>query len=116
MMDLEEQINFTNKLKHPTNDRIVVYRFWIKEQADYFTSILSSESIEFELQVDEEDDRKPTYIGIARALEKKVDRLNYLALGKNRPKFIASPPIRWIILGLSFLAMALAILGIFLSK
>jgi hypothetical protein len=115
-MDLEEQINFTNKLKHPTNNRKVVYRFWIKEQADYFSSILTSESIEFESQVDEEDERKPTYFGVARALEKKVDRLNYIALGKNRGRFIASPPIRWIILGLSFLAIAIAILGAILSE
>lgn len=111
MMDLEEQFNFTNKLAHPTNQFKVVYRFFDKNQAETFTAFLVDENIDFEAQVDEDDARKPTYFGIAKTLEKKVDRLNYLAIGKHREKFIPTAPMRWIVIAISAVIMILAILG-----
>ena len=52
MIDLEEQFNFTNKLNHPTNIQKAVYRFYKKEQAEYFTELLVDADIEFEAQID----------------------------------------------------------------
>ncbi len=111
MMDLEEQFNFTNKLAHPTNQFKVVYRFFDKNQAETFTTYLVDEQVEFEAQVDEDDARKPTYFGVAKTLEKKVDRLNYLAIGKHRDKFIPTAPMRWIVIAISAVIMILAVLG-----
>lgn len=110
-MDLEESFNFTNKLKHPTNPAKVVYRFFSEEQAVYFAGLLADAGITFETQCDEEDARKPVYFGVARVLERKVDKLNFTALGKGRDKFIASAPVRWLVLGLSLFILLLAIAG-----
>jgi hypothetical protein len=111
MMDLEEQFNFTNKLRHPTRDQMVVYRFYDRKQADTFTELLVDAGIDFEAQVDEDDERKPTYFGVKRILEAQVDRLNYLAIGKHRDKFIAAAPIRWITLTIALVVLLLAIFG-----
>lgn len=111
MMDLEEQFNFTNKLRHPTQDQMVVYRFYDRRQADTFTELLVDSGIDFEAQVDEDDERKPTYFGVKRVLEERVDRLNYLAIGKHRDKFIAAAPIRWITLTIALVVLLLAIFG-----
>ena len=111
MMDLEEPFNFTNKLTHPTNQFKVVYRFYDKQQAETFTLYLVDEEVEFEAQIDEDDARKPTYFGIAKILEKKVDRLNYLAIGKHREKFIPTASMRWIVIAISAVIMFLAIMG-----
>ncbi len=116
MMDLEEQFNFTNKRKHPTNDHIVVYRFFDARQAETFTELLVDANIDFEAQIDEDDERKPTYFGVKRTLEQQVDRLNYLAIGKHREKFIASSPMRWITIFIAFVVLGLAILGAWLSN
>lgn len=111
MMDLEEQFNFTNKRAHPTNQFKVVYRFLQRDQAETFSIFLVDENIEFEVQVDEDDPRKPTYFGVAKILEKKVDRLNYLAIGKHREKFIPTAPMRWIVIVISAVIMFLAVYG-----
>lgn len=115
MIDLEEQFNFTNKLNHPTNPRKSVYRFLKREQAEYFTELLVDADIDFEAQVDEDHEKKPTYFGIPKAKEKQVDRLNYLALGHGRDKFIASAPARWILIIVSIGVLLLAIIGAILS-
>jgi hypothetical protein len=111
MMDLEEQFNFTNKHKHPTQDNIVVYRYFDRKQAETFTELLVDAGIDFEAQVDEDDERKPTYFGVRRVLESQTDRLNYLAIGKHRDKFIAAAPMRWITITIAVVVLLLAILG-----
>lgn len=111
MIDLEEEFNLTNKRKHPTNTNKTVYRFIKEEQALYFTELLVEEGIEFEVQVDEEHERKPTYFGVSKSVESKVDKLNFVALGKGRDKFIASAPMRWVLLTIFFLVLFLAIMG-----
>lgn len=116
MIDFEEQFNFTNKLKHPTNDKTIVYRHLVEEQATYFGELLSQANIAYEYQMDEEHAKHPHYFGVARIHEKKVDHLNYIALGRNRKKFIDSAPIRWIIIALSVLTIGLALVGAFISK
>lgn len=115
MIDLEEQFNFTNKLNHPTNIQKAVYRFYKKEQAEYFTELLVDADIEFEAQIDEEHEKKPHYFGVSKRYEKQVDRLNYLAMGKGRDKFIASAPVRWLIIVVSISILLLAIIGAIVS-
>lgn len=116
MIDLEESFNFTNKLKHPTNTSKVVYRFFREEQAVYFAELLADAGIEFETQCDEEDERKPVYFGVARVMERRVDKLNFTALGKGRDKFIASAPMRWLVIGISFFILLLAVMGAMLAN
>lgn len=116
MMDLEEQFNFTNKLKHPTNDLKTVYRHYNQEQAQYFEELLTKEGISFESQVDEEHIRKPRYFGVATIDERRADHLNNLALGKNRAKFIASAPVRWFIIIVSMSILLTAVIGALTSS
>ncbi len=115
MILLEEQINFTNKRDHPTNPRIVVFRHAVKVQAEYFAELLVENSIDFEVQVDEEHPKKPMYFGVSRSHEKKVNQLNFVALGKDRPKFISSAPLRWITIVISMGILTLAIIGAIVS-
>ncbi|GAB5538754.1 MAG: hypothetical protein Salg2KO_08570 [Salibacteraceae bacterium] len=115
-MDVEEQINFTNKRAHPSNSKMVVYRHAVKEQAEYFAELLVEESIEFEAQIDHDHPKQPMYFGVARAQEKRANYLNYIALGKNRPKFIDSAPLRWLVILISIGFVFLAILGAILSS
>lgn len=116
MIDLEEQFNFTNKLKHPTNGRKAVYRFFDRSQAEYFTELLVDENIDFEAQVDEDHPKKPTYFGVSKAVETRVDILNYTALGKGRDKFIPTAGLRWIVFTISLVVLFLAFLGFFVSR
>lgn len=116
MIDLEEQFNFTNKRKHPTNQTKAVYRFYDRAQAETFTELLVDAGIDFEAQIDDDDPRMPTYFGVARIHEKKVDILNYTAIGKHRKPFIAASPMRWIIIGISLLVLFLAFLGAWKSS
>lgn len=116
MIDLEEQFNFTNKLKHPTNQTKVVYRHYNKASAETFATLLVDNDIDFEAQVDEDDERKPTYFGVSRSIEKKVDQLNFKAIGAHREKFIASPPVRWMIILIGLGTLLVAIIGAMISK
>lgn len=116
MIDLEEQFNFTNKRAHPTNSKKIVYRHLIQEQADYFAELMVEVNIDFEVQIDEDHEKKPIYFGIARIHEKQVDKLNYIALGKGRRKFIDSVALRWIIIGSSILVLTLGIVGAIVSN
>jgi hypothetical protein len=116
MIDLEEQFNFTNKRSHPTNRKMIVYRHLIKQQAEYFAELMIDVNIDFEVQVDEEHEKKPTYFGVARIHEKQVDNLNYIALGKDRKKFIDSVALRWIIIGSSILVLFLGVVGAIVSN
>lgn len=115
MIDLEEQFNFTNKLKHPTNFNKIVFRHYRQDQAQYFAQLLTEADIEFETQIDEEDQRKPHYFGVSRKFEKRVDKLNYLALGKGREKFIRQAPVRWFLILISMGLLIMAIIGAYLS-
>ncbi|HAW20406.1 MAG TPA: hypothetical protein DCX14_09505 [Flavobacteriales bacterium] len=116
MIDLEEEFNFTNKRKHPTNYKKIVYRHLKADQSQYFAQLLEKEGIDYETQVDEEDPKKPIYFGLARIHEKRSDHLNYVALGLNRRKFIDSVALRWIIIFVSVFVIALAILGALVSQ
>ena len=116
MIDLEEQFNFTNKQKHPTNEKVCVYRYLNRSQAEYFSTLLVDAGIDFEAQIDEEHEKQPMYFGVARIHEKQADHLNFIALGKDRPKFIDLPVMRWIVIGISVLFLALAIAGALLSQ
>lgn len=116
MTELEEQFNFTNKRTHPTNRKVIVYRHLVQEQADYFAELLIEDEIDFEVQIDEEHQKKPIYYGVARVHEKRSDHLNLLSLGKNRPLFIDSAVLRWIVIGGSALFIFLGILGAIVSN
>jgi hypothetical protein len=116
MIDLEEEFNFTNKRKHPTNYKKIVYRHLVAEQGQYFTQLLEKDGFEYETQVDKEDPKKPMYIGLARIHERRADHLNYVALGLNRRKFIDSIALRWIIISVSAFVIALAIFGAIVSQ
>jgi hypothetical protein len=115
MIDLEEQLNFTNKFKHPSNQLKVVYRHIDHAQADHFGNLLSEAGIDFEKQIDDSHEKQPVYFGVAKHHERTVDRLNFIALGIGRPKFISSAPVRWLIIVISIFVLGLAILGALLS-
>lgn len=115
MNDLEDLLNLTNKRSHPTNTQKVVYRHIRKDQAEYFRTLLLEHNISFEAQVDEEDPRKPEYFGVAKAHEKAVERLNYLAIGHQREKFIPTASLRWFVIIIAFAVLALAVVGAIVS-
>ncbi len=116
MIDIGEQFNLSNKLKHPTNESKIVYRHVKKEQAETFATLLVDADIDFEVQIDEDDERKPTYFGVMRRHETEVDRLNFKAIGQHRPRFIASAPVRWLFISISIAMLILALIGAWLNS
>lgn len=116
MIDIGEQFNLSNKLSHPSNESKIVYKHVKKEQSETFVELLVDAGIDFEVQIDEEDEKKPTYFGIMRRHETEVDQLNFTAIGKHRPRFIASAPVRWLFIVISGSMLLLALFGAWMSS
>lgn len=115
MIDLEEQFNFTNIRKHPTNAKKVVYRFYRPEQASLFEQKLIAHGIWFEKQRDEEAEGYEMYYAVWRKDEHRTTRLNFEALGQDRKRFIASGGVRWLIIGIVLGMVLLGLVGLGVS-
>ena len=117
MIDLEEEFNFTNKRKHPTNYKKIVYRHLKADQSQYFAQLLEKEGIDYETQVDEEDPKKPHIFWVGSNTREEIgpSQLRCHSVS-NRRKFIDSVALRWIIIFVSVFVIALAILGALVSQ
>ena len=111
----ERFFRITNYYEHPSNSNYVVFHYLRKEQSDAFKELLEKEKIPFEMHTETEG--KTVYLfAVKKINEKRAIRLNFLALGKHREKFIGDPVLRWVVLGIFFFAIALALAGLFLNK
>lgn len=104
------EIDLTNYREHPTHKNYTVFFYDSKEQAEYFESLLKANNIWFESDGEGGDDGK-FFVAIKKLDENKVLRLNNLAIGKYRNKFIPNTFLRWFVIIISVVVLALALVG-----
>ncbi|MEQ8910637.1 MAG: hypothetical protein RIC95_15680 [Vicingaceae bacterium] len=83
--------------------------------ANHFELLLNEEKVEFEKQIDEEGDQT-IYFGVKSSDFKRVQKLNYLTLGKFRKPFIPDRFFRFLLIAVSLLVLGLAFAGALLSE
>lgn len=107
----EDWIDLTNYREHPTQKSYQVVHFSIEEQADFFENLLTESNITYERHNEEKLNRTIYYFAVRNSDMTVVKNLNNIALGKFRSPFIPTSPLRWIVLTISFIVLALAIIG-----
>ncbi|MBK6342609.1 MAG: hypothetical protein IPF41_08485 [Flavobacteriales bacterium] len=105
--------NLTNYAEHPTEDQWLVFRFPSEAQALEFENALRSEGLRHER---DPDGGPPFLVAARRSDREKAVRLNYLVLGRHREPFIANKALRWGLIGLLALLLALIIIGAWLGQ
>lgn len=102
-----------NILDHPTNRNTIVYFFTEVIHSQYFKTLLTENSISFEYQFDEEEEKH--YFGISKTDNKKVKTLNYLVFAKFRKPFINNRTAGYMLVGFTLLFIILALIGFLIS-
>lgn len=108
---VEELLDFTNYRIHPTQKNYNVFHFARADQAQFFENLLIEQKIEFERHDERKDNGMVYYFGVKKKYFKQVEKLNNMAIGQYRSKFIANSGMRWIIIIIGMLALTLAIVG-----
>jgi len=103
-----EAFDLTNWRDHPTQKKYMVFFFDKADRADHFESLLKAESIWYERHTDERE-----WFAVLKSNQDRVKRLNHLTIGKYRQRFIPNSVFRYFVLILSFIVLALAIIGFF---
>ena len=112
---VENLFNLTNYRDHPENKDYKVFFFYNFEQGDYFKQLLENEPLEYELFIEEES--KPIMLfGIRKRYFKQALDLNSLSYARFKKPFIGNKLIRFAVLGFTIVALAIAIIGYFLSQ
>ncbi len=101
-------LNLTNFDDHPTEPHWMVFRFGDRELADEFLEGLRSASIPYEADL---EDAGPHLVGVKQRHRESAIRINYTVLGRHRTPFVGDRTLRWGLLGLFLLLLALAVMG-----
>lgn len=108
---MENQFNLTNIRDFPGNEFYLMLHFSKPGQADYFEALMKKEGHFYERTEIEGKTRTIDAFAVRKSEFDKVKKLNYLALGKFRNRFIPDKSFRIIIISISILIMLLAVLG-----
>lgn len=112
MMNIEERLDFTNYRNHPSNKSYTVFFFKSIEQGDYFEALLRSHNVWFErYNEDELENKRKVLFAVNNSDVKAVLKLNNLAIGKYRKPFIPNKLFAWLMIVVSTVVVALAVLG-----
>jgi hypothetical protein len=105
--------NLTNYAEHPTEDQWLVFRFHSEAQAAEFEEALRGGGLRHE----RDPEGGPPYLVAARRADReKAVRLNYVVLGRHREPFIGNKAMRWGLIALLGLLLAMGAIGAWLSK
>ena len=104
-------LNLTNSFDHPTRPGHTIFRFYTKERADLFETLLTEENIFFETETEEEEYRTVYFFGIKNRDVKTATNKNYLVSAKYRKPTIPNAYARWGILAFSAFIIVLAIIS-----
>lgn len=113
---VEELLDFTNYRIHPSQKKFHVFHFARADQAGFFENLLIEHKVEYERHNDNKDNGLVYYFAIHKKFFKEVEKLNNMAIGQYRSKFIANSSMRWIIIVIGTLALTLAIIGYLKSR
>lgn len=114
--DVERILNVTNCQDHPSNEAYKVFHFFSKEEADYFESLLNEKKISFERDEEFAKEKMMYLFGIHVSDYKKVNKLNYLTIGKYRKPLIKNNFLKWFILLFGFSLLLFALISFFMNK
>ncbi|MBK9148073.1 MAG: hypothetical protein IPM12_09710 [Flavobacteriales bacterium] len=104
--------NLTNFSEHPTDDQWLVFRFHSEEQALEFEEALRNGGLRHER---DPEGGPPFLVAARRADRERAVRFNYTVMGRHREPFIANKPLRWGLIALLGVLLALAAVGAILQ-
>ena len=107
----EGMLKVTNYQNHPTNELYKVFFFYKKEQADFFASLLDDKNIVYERDLGKKNDEPIHLFGIKKRDLSKVYKLNDIAIGKFRNKFISNKYTRIGVIVFGLFIIILALIG-----
>ena len=105
-------MRWTNWYTHPGDNRYRVFTFGKLEHADEFAADLDDAGIEHERHLEGEEH----LFGLHRRDFKPALRLNNLLHARHRTAFISNRIFRWGLLLFTAAAVAIAVIGYFLSS
>lgn len=108
-------IDFTNYRIHSEKKDFMVFHFDHKDQALYFEELLKQNNLFFEKHLENERNFL-VYYGVRKCDFAKVNELNNESNGKFRKPFIADKVLRYTVLSLFFIMIALAFTGIIVTS
>lgn len=101
--------NLANYHTHPEYKDFTVFTFKNKEQSYFFESKLLEENIPFEKGID--DEKQIIMFGIKNTLFAKAQKINADSFAKYKKAFIPDNTLRFTMLGIFFILIAIAITG-----
>lgn len=104
--------NLTNYGEHPTDAEWLVFRFATAAIADEFAAELAEAGVRHERDT---EPGPPFLVGVRRVNRDQAVRLNYTVLGRHRKPFLPDAWLRWGVIGLVVLLLALAGAGALLG-
>jgi hypothetical protein len=109
-------MQLTNYYDHPDHQLYMVFQFYVELHANAFEDMLIEEGITYERHLDVEGPRPRHLFGIHKRFESRAMHCNNMIHARYREKFIPNAWARWIMLIVTFGAVALAMTGYFLRK
>jgi hypothetical protein len=102
-------IRLANYHTHPEHKDYTVFTFKNFEQGNYFESELIAKNIPYEKAIDEEE--KVMMFGIKSTLFEQAQKVNADSFAKHKKAFISDNAVRYTVLSIFFILMAIAIAG-----
>ncbi|WKZ67797.1 MAG: hypothetical protein QY325_07660 [Flavobacteriales bacterium] len=104
--------NLTNYGEHPADPEWLVFRFADTAMAEEFARGLAEAGLRHERDT---EPGPPFLVGVRRVHRDQAVRLNYTVLGRHRKHFLPDARLRWGLIGLVALLLALAAAGALLG-
>lgn len=99
--------NLTNFNDHPEDPNWVVFQFTDATMLREFTDDLTNAAITYE----QDTGGPPFLVGVKQRNREAAVRINYRVLGRHRSPFMADKALRWTVIGVVAVAIALAVAG-----
>ena len=104
-------LDFTNWRVHPTDNRFTIFFFKTKLESNYFEKQLKESSIWYEYNFDDTETHYQHYFAVNKTNEKEVIKLNHLTNGQFRKPFIQNNILRYSLVVLMVIVLAIGIIG-----
>ncbi len=108
-------IDFTNYRVHSTNKDFMVFHFDHKDQSLFFEELLKQNNIFFEKHIENEKNFL-VYFGVRKFDFQKANEMNNESNGKFRKPFISDKYLRYTVLTLFLIMIALAFTGMIVTS
>ncbi len=102
-----------NYYDHESDNRYLVFEYFMEEHADYFQELLEGKKVEFERHYDEEKER--ILFGIQKRFRTDSTYCNNMTHAKFRRPFIKNNLLKYSLLLVTLLAITLGLIGYFKS-